>query len=90
MAGRADAPEGHLTADSAWRSSDGCNGTAGTWVAGADGGFLSTTTGLTTLVGCAGVRVDTQVGTARRAAFEGTTLVLLDADAQPTGRFVRS
>lgn len=84
-----DGPFVELAVDGTWTGSDGCNGTAGTWVAGPDGGFLASASGVSTLIACDGVDVGSVVFAARRAAFEGPLLVLLDVGGAPLGRFQR-
>ncbi|BCL12324.1 META domain-containing protein [Micromonospora sagamiensis] len=74
-----------FTADGDWTGSDGCNGSRGRWIS-ASGGTLLATAGATTLVGCDNVPVDSWLGTARRAGFDGEVLVLLDAQGKETGR----
>jgi hypothetical protein len=79
-----------LAVDGTWTGSDGCNGTAGRWVGGADGGFLSTGAGVHTLIACdGGVDVGAQLAAARRAAVDGAQLVLLDVGGAVAGRFSR-
>ncbi|MCO1656924.1 META domain-containing protein [Pseudonocardia humida] len=74
-----------------WTGSDGCNAADGSWLVGADGGFLATAPQLRTLIGCEGnVDVATQVELARRVALDGPDLVLLDADGAPLGRYYRA
>lgn len=85
----ATAPSVDFRADGRWSGSDGCNGVGGTWTTGGDGSFLATS-GPSTLIGCAGVDVGSQVSGARRAAFEGDTLVFLDATGTATGRFTKA
>lgn len=88
----ADLPAGpfaEFAADGTWSGSDGCNGAAGSWLAGAAGGFLATAPSVSTLVACPGVDVAAQLGLARRAAFDGPVLVLLDAGGGEIGRLRR-
>jgi hypothetical protein len=82
-------PAVHFAADGRWSGSDGCNGAGGTWTV-SDGGAFLATSGASTLIGCPGVDVGPQVSGARRAAFEGDTLVLLDVTGTATGRFARA
>jgi antitoxin (DNA-binding transcriptional repressor) of toxin-antitoxin stability system len=77
-------------ADGTWTGSDGCTGTGGSWLAGPDGAFLATAWSVMTFVACPGVGVAPQVGAARRVGLDGSTLVLLDADGAPTGRYQRA
>lgn len=67
----------------------GFDGTGGTWTASRDASFLDTS-GTSTLIGCAGVDVGSQVSGARRAAFEGDTPVMLDVSGNATGHFTQS
>jgi hypothetical protein len=78
-----------LRADGTWTSSDGCNGTLGRWTTG-DGGLVLATVGFTTQMGCTNVNVAATFFTASRAAFDGTVLVLLDANGKETGRLVKA
>ncbi len=81
-----------LAADGSWTGSDGANGQGGRWSAAPDG-ELVVVAGAQTLVGCgdpaACADVGGSFGSAARAAFDGSTLVLLDADGKVTGRLVR-
>ena len=74
--------------DGQWRGSDGCNGQGGRWSAGPDGSFLAVA-GPSTLIGCANVPVAGWMGEARRAGFDGTTLVLLDGAGKDLGRLTK-
>jgi hypothetical protein len=79
-----------LAADGTWDGSDGCSATGGRWVGGADGGFLAAAAAVRTLIACPdGVNLGGQLSTARRAAFDGDELVLLDVDGGTVGRFRR-
>lgn len=82
-------PSVGFTAVGDWGGSDGCNGVGGRWTVGGDGAFLATS-GLSTLIGCAGVDVGPQVAGARRIAFDGDTLVFLDTTGRETGRFTKA
>ncbi len=82
-------PAVEFTATGSWGGSDGCNGVGGRWTVSGEGAFLATS-GLSTLIGCAGVDVGPQVSGARRVAFEGDTLVFLDAAGKATGRFTKA
>jgi hypothetical protein len=80
-----------LAGDGSWQGSDGANGDRGRWAA-ADDGKLVVSGGPTTAIGCGpGVcaDVDNWFIQASRAAFDGSTLVLLDASGNETGRAVR-
>ncbi|GEL93963.1 META domain-containing protein [Cellulomonas composti] len=70
-----------------YSASDGCNGSGGRWAVGDDGRFLATS-GASTMMGCEGAPVPSWVAGASRAAFDGQTLVLLDADGTELGRLV--
>ncbi|WP_405114715.1 META domain-containing protein [Micromonospora sp. NBC_01405] len=92
LAGRWVPTDGHkaayveFTADGEWRGSDGCNDESGRWITGA-GGTLLATAGSATLMYCvASVPVGEWLWTARRAGFDGATLVLLDAQGKEKGR----
>ena len=79
-----------LTDPAPWTGSDGCNGTGGRWVAGADGGFLAVGAGVHTLIACSGgADVGGQLAAARRVAVDGPDLVLLDVAGAVAGRFSR-
>jgi hypothetical protein len=58
--------------------------------AAADGGPVLATAGGTTQAGCSNVNVAATFFTASRAAFDGTVLVLLDANGAETGRLVKA
>ncbi|WP_214408275.1 META domain-containing protein [Pseudonocardia lacus] len=74
-----------------WAGSDGCNAVDGAWLIGDDGAFLATAPQLRTLMFCeGGADVATQLGLARRAAFDGADLVLLDAEGTVVGRYYRA
>lgn len=77
-----------VKADGAWVGNDGCNDSGGAWLM-ATGGYLTATTGLNGLVGCAGSQVPTRWGVARRVGFGGTTMVLVDVRGKVLGRLVR-
>jgi heat shock protein HslJ len=85
---RPEQPMLELHADGTWTSSDGCNGTDGRWTTGDDGRVLATA-GATTQAGCTNVNV-AESFFASRAAFDGTVLVLLDANGTETGRLAKS
>ncbi|HEY0869311.1 MAG TPA: hypothetical protein VGD55_02840 [Acidothermaceae bacterium] len=82
-----------LAFDGSWTGSDGANGQGGRWSAALDG-ELVVVAGAQTLAGCgdpaACADVGGSFGSAARAAFDGSTLVLLDADGKVTGRLVRA
>jgi hypothetical protein len=78
-----------LAADGTWDGSDGCNATGGRWLAGPDGGFLAVAASVRTLVACPGDGAGARLPAARRAAFDGDVLVLLDVDGGTVGRFHR-
>ena len=86
---RRTTPYVELRADGAWQGSDGCNGQAGRWVAGAAGAFLATQA-FSTLIGCDNVRVGDWLAWATRAGLDGEALVLLGAEGQELGRLKRS
>ncbi|WP_412738650.1 hypothetical protein [Krasilnikovia sp. MM14-A1259] len=77
-----------LGADGRWSALDGCNGSQGGWAAGSAGTLLASS-GMSTLIGCDNVPVGDWVSSARRAGFDGTTLVLLDQNAKELGRLRR-
>jgi hypothetical protein len=80
-----------LASDGSWKGTDGANGNGGRWSAAPDG-ELVVSAGPSTLVGCSPgqcVDVDDWFVQASRAAFDGSTLVLLDASGKETGRAVR-
>jgi META domain-containing protein len=79
-----------LAADGAWAGSDGCNRTGGRWLAGPDGAFLAAAAPVRTLIACdGGADVGDQLAAARRAALDGSVLVLQDVDGAVVGRFRR-
>ncbi|MBO4206475.1 META domain-containing protein [Micromonospora echinofusca] len=78
-----------LATDGAWRGSDGCNSEGGRWVSGTAGALLVTTRPVT-LMACDNVPVDYWLWAARRAAFDGDVLVLLDGQGTETGRLRRA
>jgi hypothetical protein len=81
-----------LTADGFWKGSDGANDQGGRWSAAPDGELVMAA-GASTAMGCAPdtcADVASWFWTASRAAFDGSTLVLLDADGKETGRAVRT
>jgi hypothetical protein len=71
-----------------WVGSDGCNGYGGRLAVGDDGEILTTSSG-TTDVGCNVSPAPRWVENARRAGFDGSVLVLLDAQGKVLGRLVR-
>jgi hypothetical protein len=80
-----------LASDGSWQGTDGANGDAGRWSAAPDG-ELVVSAGPSTLIGCMPGQcadVDNWFIQASRAAFDGSTLVLLDATGKETGRAVR-
>jgi hypothetical protein len=81
-----------LSPDGSWTGSDGANGQGGRWAAAADG-KLVVVAGPQTAASC-GPPGCADVGdwfvSASRAAFDGATLVLLDADGKVTGRAVHA
>jgi hypothetical protein len=81
-----------LAADGSWKGSDGANDQGGRWSAAPDG-ELVVAGGAQTAMGCladACANVGNWFESASRAAFDGSTLVLLDADGKETGRAVRA
>jgi hypothetical protein len=86
---RPQQPMLELQADGTWTSSDGCNGSGGRWTAG-DAGRVLAAAGFTNLIGCTNVNVAGDLIGAARAAFDGTVLVLLDANGTETGRLVKA
>ncbi|WP_083915840.1 META domain-containing protein [Micromonospora lupini] len=75
-----------FTADGEWHGSDGCNDQSGRWITAA-GGTLLATARASTLAFCAdSVPIEQWVTTARRAGLDGEVLVLLNAQADETGR----
>ena len=79
-----------LAADGSWQGTDGANGNGGRWSVAPDG-ELVVAAGASTAVGCAPDQcadVDDWFIQASRAAFDGSTLVLLDASGKETGRAV--
>jgi hypothetical protein len=86
---RPEQPMLQLRADGTWTSSDGCNGSGGRWTAG-DGGRVLATVGGSTLVGCRNVDVAGNLYGAARAAFDGTVLVLVDANGAEAGRLAKA
>jgi len=80
-----------LAADGSWQGTDGANDAGGRWSAAPDG-ELVVTAGPSTAMGCAPeacADVNDWFVQASRAAFDGSTLVLLDASGKETGRAVR-
>jgi hypothetical protein len=80
-----------LAADGSWQGSDGANAAGGRWSAAPDG-ELVVTAGPSTAMGCAleaCADVNIWFVEASRAAFDGSTLVLLDNSGKETGRAVR-
>jgi len=82
------APYLSFNTDGRWSGSDGCNGLGGRWSVGHDGTLIVVSTA-STLVGCNNVDVGEWLSEATRAAFQGPTLVLVDAAGETTGRFRR-
>ena len=81
-----------LTADGSWTGSDGVNDYQGRWSATADGRLVAVSGG-TTDAGCAPgacANVPSWLLAAARAAFDGSTLVFVDADGKVAGRAIRS
>jgi hypothetical protein len=79
-----------LAGDGSWTGSDGANGQGGRWSATTDG-QLVVAAGAQTAAGCEPcANVGGWFESAARAAFDGSTLVLLDADAKVTGRAVHA
>jgi hypothetical protein len=79
-----------LAPDGSWTGSDGANDWGGRWSAAPDG-ELVVVAGATTAAACGGDNCADPPSSftgAARAAFDGTTLVLLDADGHETGRLV--
>lgn len=68
-----------------YSASDGCNESGGRWAVEADGWLLSTA-GPSTQIGCDGVAVPGWVASARRAAIDDGILVLFDLDGAELGR----
>lgn len=85
---RPQVPFLRLDADRSWSSSDGCNGSMGRWTVGPAGRVLATS-GVSTLIACHNVPVEQWWASAGRAAFDGATLVLFDANGEELGRLVR-
>jgi hypothetical protein len=77
-----------IKADRSWQGSDGCNGQRGRWTVDRPGAVLTVADG-STLIGCAGQGKAAQFGLARSAGFDGTTLVLTDAQGREVGRLSR-
>ncbi|MBD8023098.1 hypothetical protein [Microbacterium gallinarum] len=71
-----------------YRASDGCNGAEGGWLLGDEGRFAATVANMTA-IGCEGANVPDWVSGARLAGFDGSELVLLDAQAGELGRLSR-
>ena len=81
-----------LAPDGSWKGSDGANNQGGRWSAAPDGELVMAS-GAQTTMGCvAGACADVAswFWAASRAAFDGPTLVLLDADGKETGRAIRT
>ncbi|PYG01959.1 hypothetical protein SAMN05216184_101424 [Georgenia satyanarayanai] len=74
--------------DGSWAGSDGCNGVWGDWAL-ADAGWLLSTGGPSTAIGCDGAPVGSWVAGAALAGLDGDVLVLLDRDATELGRLER-
>ena len=77
-----------IKADGSWEGSDGCNIQIGRWALDGPGTVL-TIGGGSTLVGCAGQDTAPRFADARHAGFDGTTLVLTDAQGKEVGRLQR-
>ena len=77
-----------LGADGYWTGSDGCNGSWGRFVTGADG-LLLTTSGGWTEMGCENSRVLEWMTATSRAGMVGDELVLYDASGNVLGSLVR-
>jgi hypothetical protein len=79
-----------LAADGSWQGTDGANGAGGRWSAAPDGELVVTAGPSTAMASgpdqCADV--NNWFVQASRAAFDGSTLVLLDATGKETGRAV--
>lgn len=88
-ASRHETPYLQLSADGSWSSSDGCNGGMGAWLSGPNGDVLAVG-GFSTLIGCNNLNVDGWLTQASKAGFDGSVLVLLDADGHRTGRLRRA
>ncbi len=83
-------PYADFKADSSWLGSDGCNGQGGRWTVAPDGSWLAVA-GAQTAMACTGmVNVGGWLTKATRAAFDGSTLVLLDNSDTVVGRLVRA
>jgi hypothetical protein len=83
-------PYADFKADASWLGSDGCNGQGGRWSVAPDGTWLAVA-GAQTLMACDGmVDVAGSLTKAARAAFDGSTLVLLDSSNTVVGRLVRA
>jgi hypothetical protein len=81
-----------LSADGSWSGSDGVNGQGGQWAAG-PGGAVLVVAGAQTAAGCAAdacVNIGGWLSQAARAGFDGSTLVLVDADGSVLGRLMRA
>jgi hypothetical protein len=82
-----------LAPDGSWKGSDGANAAGGRWSADSAGQLVSVS-GIQTLMGCgppdACVNVSGWFGAAARAGFDGSVLVLVDADGKMTGRLVHA
>ncbi|MCS5734652.1 META domain-containing protein [Herbiconiux daphne] len=68
--------------DGTWTGSDGCNGARGRWAVAADGS-LTTSSGMQTLIACAGAALPSSLHDARVALIAGDDLVLADAEGTP-------
>jgi len=75
--------------DGKWSGSDGCNALGGRWSIGPQGVLVTVSSGQT-LIGCHNVNVGEWLSQATRAAFQGRTLVLVDAAGKVTGRLLRA
>ncbi len=78
-----------FAADGMWTGSDGCNGAGGRFAVGPGGEWLSTS-GPSTLIGCANSPVTSWASTAGRVALDGAALVFLDAHGAVLGRCRRA
>jgi len=94
--GAADTPQlrgfVELAADGSWTGSDGANAQHGRWAADSSGNLVAVS-GAQTLIGCmpnSCVDAGNWFVTASRAAFDGTTLVLIDTAGKVTGRLAHA
>jgi hypothetical protein len=77
-----------FNADGSWTGSDGCNRLGSRWSIGSHG-VLVTILSVQTLIGCHNVNVGDWLNQATRVAFQGRTLVLVNAAGKVTGRLGR-